>query len=379
MGRKRVLIIGLTNRMGGVETFIKNVLVSSDTNRVVFDFLVHDGTRRCQYDQVIRNFYAGDGEEHIFHVAPFKSNPVRCLVETWRVCARRKYDWVHLHTGSPAEVVYALPAIAMGVRLIAHSHTGFGENTLAQKVSRFALVRLSTQRLACSDVAARWLFGNTKAAEALLVNNGIDVENYAYSSERRNEVRASLGINDHCMLVGHVGRFHKVKNHQKLLHIFEHYAKVQEDAVLCLVGVGDLMDETKRLSDELGISDKVLFLGARSDTAALCSAFDIFLMPSLFEGLPMVLVEAQASGLPVVISNTISTDAVIVPELCTVVPLDASDDEWTERLLQVHSVNRSAFAATVSQSGFDIKDVADKLESLYEGDSSGFSKVGVTR
>lgn len=376
MAPKRILVIGLTNRMGGVETFIKNILMSSDKGRVVFDFLVHDGTGSCQYEDEIKGFYAGDGEEHIFHVTPFKHGPIRCLVEIGRICSSRRYDWFHLHTGSPAEIVYTLPAVASGIHLIAHSHIGSGNDTLVQKIARLVLVNLSSCHLACSDSAARWLFGRKRAAEALLVHNGINVEEYAYSLEKRSETRSSLGVSDSTMLIGHIGRFHEMKNHRKLLCVFERFAEIQEDAVLCMVGVGELMDEIKQLASKLGISSKVRFLGARSDTAALFSAFDAFVMPSLFEGLPMVLVEAQASGLPVIISDTISSNAVIVPELCTVVPLGASDGEWADRIPRTRNADRFAYAEKVAQCGFDIRDVASKLESLYEGDSSGFRKVG---
>lgn len=374
---KHVLIIGLSGRMGGVETFIKNITLSSDKDRVQFDFLVHDGSGNAVYSDAIDNFYAGDGREHIHYVEPFKRNPLKSISETRRLRdgISFRFDWVHLNTGSPAEVVYALPFLHGRTGLITHSHTGDGNDTAVQRTARTIINRRSTYELACSDKAAEWLFGYGHAENSLMVRNGIDSRTFSYAPESRDAVRSSLGIGDE-MVVGHIGRFHEVKNHKRILSIFKAYLDLVQNARLCLVGVGDLMDDMKRLTDEFGIADRVLFLGARSDTAALYSAFDCFLMPSLYEGLPVVLVEAQASGLPIVMSDTISRDSIINPTLCTVVGLDESDRSWADALPREASKNRVGAERVVSDAGFDIREVEASLERLYAGDSSGFAEVG---
>lgn len=376
MAAKHVLVIGLSGRMGGVETFIKNVTLASDPEAVQFDFLVHDGSGDAVYADEIARFY-GPGRDHVHYVEPFKRNPAGSLSQMRKL--RRslpfRLDWVHLNTGSPAEVVYALPFLQNDTRLISHSHTGDGDGTVAQGIGRPVLNAKSTFELACSDRAANWLFGSRRADKALMVRNGIDVHAFSYSPENRETLRRSLDIGDE-MVIGHIGRFHEVKNHRKIVTVFAEYLKSVPDARLCLVGVGDLMDETKALCRELDIGNRVLFLGARGDTAALYSAFDCFLMPSLYEGLPVVLVEAQASGLPVVMSDTISRDSIINPALCTVVPLGAPDGEWAAALPRATSRGRAGADRVVAKAGFDIREVARSMERLYRGDPSGFQRVG---
>lgn len=376
MESKHVLIIGLSGRMGGVETFIKNITLSSDKDQVQFDFLVHDGSGNAVYSDAIDGFYAGDSREHIHYVEPFKRNPLKSLSEMQRLrdSIGFRFDWVHLNTGSPTEVVYALPFLHGRTELITHSHIGDGNETAIQRMARAIINRRSTYELACSDKAAEWLFGDGHAGDSLMVRNGIVSHAFSYSPESREAVRSSLGIGSE-MVVGHVGRFHEMKNHKRILSIFKSYLDIVQNARLCLVGVGDLMDDTKRLADRLGIADRVFFLGARRDTAALYSAFDCFLMPSLYEGLPVVLVEAQASGLPIVMSDTISRDSIINPTLCTVVGLDEGDRSWADALPRQASKNRAGAERVVSDAGFDVSKVTKSLERLYTGDPSGFAKV----
>lgn len=377
MESKHVLIIGLSGRMGGVETFIKNITLSSDKDRVQFDFLVHDGSGNAVYSDAIDGFYSDDGREHIHYVEPFKRNPLKSISEARRLRdgIGFRFDWVHLNTGSPAEVVYALPFLHGGTRLIVHSHIGDGEDTDIQRKARTVINRRASYELACSDKAAQWLFGDGFAEGSLMVRNGIDSRAFAYSPESRDAIRQSLGV-DGGMLVGHIGRFHEMKNHKRILSIFRAYLGFVPDARLCLVGVGDLMDDIKQLAHELGIADKVMFLGARSDTAALYSAFDCFLMPSLYEGLPVVLVEAQASGLPIVMSDTISRDSIINPALCTVMSLGEDDRAWAKVLPRRASESRVGADRVVAEAGFDVREVEHSLERLYAGDPSGFARIG---
>ena len=377
MAAKQVLIIGLSGRMGGVETFIKNITLSSDKDKVQFDYLVHDGSVKAVYEDKLNGFYEGDGRQHIHYIEPFKRNPLKSLAEMRRLRedVGFRFDWVHLNTGSPAEVVYALPFLHNGTRLIAHSHIGDGEDTAVQRHARGIVNRRSTYKLACSDRAAYWMFGSGQAGEALMVRNGIDTRTFAYSPDARRQLRHALGVGGE-MLIGHIGRFHEMKNHAKILRVFSEYLGIVPDARLCLVGVGATMGQAKALAGELGIADRVMFLGERDDAAALYSAFDCFLMPSLYEGLPVVLVEAQASGLPIVMSDTISRDSIINPALCIVLSLDRDDGAWAEALPRHASVSRAGAERVVIEAGFDVHEVERSFERLYSGDPYGFAGVG---
>lgn len=375
---KRVLIIGHTNTMGGVETFIHNVVLNSDVERVSFDLLIHDGSGKCQYEDEFIDFYKRDGKNHLIHIPPIKKKPLACIASLIRLCRKHKndYDWVHLNTGAPTEVIYCLPFVLLTkARLISHSHTGDGNETLLNRPCRGILNSLSTYRLACSDHAAAWLFGRGHVTETYMVRNGIDTKAFTYSYERRKRVRSTLGLTNDCV-VGNIGRFAEVKNHRRLLRIFSLLRERCPNARLCLVGTGELYNEIVACCKRLGLSNHVDFLGLRSDTSELYSAFDVFVMPSFYEGLPMVLVEAQASGLPIVMSDTISNDAIIIEDLCHTLSLDESDEKWAETIENAECSNRESYASRVEQAGFGIRSIVKALENLYDGDDSAFEKIG---
>lgn len=278
---KRILIIGLTERMGGVETFIYNTTIFSDKTKYVYDYLVH-GTDHCVFESEINHFY-NDGEQHIFFIRKYKENPVGCLCDLHNFYKRngKKYDWIHFQSGSTAEILYVFPfCIRYRIPVISHSHNGNGYNPTVNRLFRTIVNMVTKKRLACSEIAAEWLFGKKHVKETKIIINGIDTERFSYSPEARISVRDKYGIEENQLVIGHIGRFSEQKNHSFIIEIFSEVKKKRDDAILLLVGVGELMEDTKQKVKELNLDASVIFAGKQMRTEDYYSAFDVFLMPS---------------------------------------------------------------------------------------------------
>lgn len=221
----------------------------------------------------------------------------------------------------------------------------------------------ATDLFACGVEAGRWMFGTDNFT---VVRNAIDVDAYAFDEARRKRARAGLGIAAPAPVVGHVGRFDPVKNHAFILEAFSELLKLHPDAVLLLAGDGELRPDAERRASELGITDSVRFLGVRSDIPNLMQAMDVFILPSLYEGLPLVLVEAQASGLPCVISDSVPSDCDLKGSDISRVSLSVSPTRWAEALSGAFTdKDRTGGADAVRTAGFDARETAAWLQNKY--------------
>ena len=219
------------------------------------------------------------------------------------------------------------------------------------------LKRVATVKLAPSDLAAEFMFG--KASDVTLLNNGVDLNYFTYLPEGRISIRNEFGLEDK-LVVGHIGRFNIQKNHKYLLEVFKELSEQRDDAVLLLVGIGALESEIRALVSEMGLKEKVIFAGQRFDIPALLSAMDVFVFPSFHEGMPNTVIEAQATGLPCVIADTITRE-VELTGLVHYLSLDESPTVWSEKALSVLSSQRENTASVLAEKGYDIKNVADTL------------------
>lgn len=219
---------------------------------------------------------------------------------------------------------------------------------------------------ACGDEAGRWMF-NTDDFEVL--NNAIDTDLYAYNKEKADKVKKEFGI-ENKFVVGHVGRFNPQKNHEFLIDVFNEIQKVKEDSVLMLVGDGDLRPEIEKKVRDLGLSDKVIFTGVRSDVNDLMQGMDVFLFPSLYEGLGIVLIEAQAAGLKCIISDNIPKDGVLTDDV-TCISLTQSPIVWANEILKYQEYKRANNKEIIKKANYDIKNNAKKLEQFYIENARG--------
>jgi len=280
------------------------------------------------------------------------------------------YDVVHMHSSSKNYFILKCASKWNIPVRVAHSHnTGFQSknpitialgNQMMKPMRKYA-----THWVGCSKLACEWLFGKgcVESGKAKVILNGIDSTLFVYDEKVRNEIRKEMNLEDK-FVIGHVGRFVNQKNHTFLLDIFAEVAKRRDDAVLMLIGIGELMDAMKQKAENLGIADKVLFVGFRDDRNRLMQAMDSFLFPSLYEGLSVVLIEAQASGLPVFTSDTTTTETQYSPHM-QFLSLQQPASEWAETLLKKGAVERKDMTETLDNAGFEIRAMVRNLYELY--------------
>lgn len=359
----RVLHVVVNMNRGGAETLLMNLYRNVDRTKVQFDFLTF---KEGVFDQEIKEL---GGTIHripyINEVGHFGYiNALNNFFST-----HNDYTIVHSHLNRMSGLVVRA-AKKFGIRYcISHSHNTGGEGGALAKAykwySGLFIPSYSDYTFACSEAAAKWLFGK-KANAAKLLNNGIEPEMFTYSPEVRKMVRRELGINDQCV-IGHVGRFTKQKNHKFLIEVFAEFVKRRPNSILLLCGDGILRKDIEKRAADLNIQDKVKFLGVRSDINLLLQAFDLFLFPSLHEGLPVTLIEAQAAGVPCLLSGEI-TDEVDLG-LGLVKFLDLTDtDQWATELekLTVKKIERHpSNLKMLSDRGYDIKTTAKWLQDFY--------------
>lgn len=361
---KRLLCIVGSMNAGGAETFLMKIYRALDKTKYQMDFAV--STREPGfYDDEIR---AMGGK--IFYVAPKTKNLWKNFADVKKLVKREKYRYV-LRTTQHSLAALDLLAARLGgakVRVYrsANSQTG-GKNKISlllHRVCRFMPKRFANVRIAPSTEAAEFVFGKgcVKKGFASLLPNAIDLPVYAYDPEGREKVRQELGISPETFVVGHVGRFYEQKNHTFLIDVFKSVLEKNRNAVLLLVGNGALQEQIERKTCELGIRDSVIFAGVRSDIPAVLSAMDVFAFPSFYEGMPNTVIEAQATGLPCVIADTITREANITG-LVEYLPLSTAD-EWTPKILCRERASRIDAREMFKLRGYDIQSSADKFVQL---------------
>lgn len=362
---KRILIIGLTERMGGVETFIYNTTTHSDKTKYKYDYLVH-GTDHCVFENEINTFY-NDGEQHIFFCEKYKSNPFACIRHLKKFYAKNgnKYDYIHFQSGSTAEILYVYPFCKKyGIKVISHSHNGNGYSPILNRLFRGLVNRVTSERLSCSAEATQWLFGMKYLNRTQLIVNGVDTNRFTYNEKMRKEIRNQYGLTTE-LIIGHIGRFSEQKNHIFMLEIFKSLLKRDPTAKLLLVGVGELQNKIQKLSSSLQIDKSIIFAGKQIRTEDYYSAFDIFLMPSLYEGLPIVGVEAQCEGLECLFSDQIDKQ-ILITDRAKMLSLNDSPEVWVDAILSSQNTNRLKYPAEILKSGYSLTDTIKALEKIYE-------------
>lgn len=277
------------------------------------------------------------------------------------------YDIVHLHDPNLTRFVYPVVKRNEACHLIVHSHaTAYSDKPISSIRNRVLcrnLADMADALFACSDAAGRFLFGSNSF---YLMRNAISVSEYSFSEEVRRRLRMRLGINDECLAIGHVGNYVRQKNHSFLVKVFAQIRHIKQNCKLILVGDGVLMADVRRQIRDLGLDDSVIILGVRDDVADLYQAMDVFVLPSLYEGLPMVGVEAQASGLPVLFSTRITREVDIASSLF--LGLEQGADEWAQAAIDMGERCRIGSEETkdlLRAKGYDVMEEARKLIEKY--------------
>lgn len=365
-------IVGIMN-MGGLENLIMNIYRNIDRDKIQFDFLV---TREeiGIFDQEIKSLggkiYNIPSMESV-GIIKYKKNLRRFFRE------HQEYRIVHCHRDALCSV-YLKEAKKANIPVrIAHSHN----IRLAETKNIKGLVKsllknyfmlytnnVASHRFACSNLAGKWLYGDN---EFKIIPNAIDTRKYNYNEEIALSLREELNISEETFVIGHVGRFDIQKNHKFLVDIFKEFEKQHSDCLLCLVGDGSLSDEIKSYVKNNNLQDKVRFLGIREDVNKLMMMFDVFLFPSLFEGLGIVLVEAQSTGLSCLISDQIPQESDMRLGLTQYLTLD-NQNVWLENLKTISEkqkdlrINRKSNLNKIKERGYDILSLTTQIQSFYQ-------------
>lgn len=359
----RVLqIVDSLNISSGVMSVIMNWYRNIDRNKVQFDFMVNFPKERSHEKEIIEM-----GGRIYYMPSPSIKN-VKSYLSSINDFFRENntYKIIHLHTPTLGFIYHSI-AKKYGIKnRITHSHSTMYSDSVFKIIRNYMLClplnKLSTTKLACSQTAGEFLFGKNK--EFIVINNAIDCRKFSYNKKIRKKVREELNINDE-LVIGHIGRIEKEKNHTFILDIFKQLHDKNSNSILVLVGEGTLRSEIESKAIEIGIREKVYFLGVRTDVHRILQAIDILLFPSLFEGMPMVCIEAQGAGARCFVSDTI-TKAVDISELINFLSLKADADEWAQKILETKGESiRSGKVNEIKKAKFDIRDVTKQLELTY--------------
>ena len=350
---------------GGVEAVVMNYYRNINRDKVQFDFIFDNDSVGIPTDEI----EALGGK--VILIPPYQKI-LSYHKELVRVLKEGKYKIIHSHINTLSVFpLFAAKRAGVPVR-IAHSHsttnkTEWKKNLMKQALRPFSKL-FATHYMCCSELAGRWLFGNKtyNKGNVYLLNNAIDLEKFKFDKRIRKNKRKELNIQDNTLVIGHIGRFVEQKNHRFLIDIFNEVHKKNENSILLLAGQGPLVEEMKQKVSDLKLNDSVKFLGQRKDANELYQAFDVFLLPSLYEGLPVVGVEAQASGLLCFLSSDMTKETKVLSST-TIMSLSDSSEKWANNILkEISKYDRIDTIGEISSNGFNIKDEANKLEMYYQ-------------
>jgi len=357
----RVLHVLQRMEAAGVQTFLMNLYKCIDRNKVQFDFLVHY-TQKQFFDDEIEKM---GGKIYRFSVREDYNmgKYYKELKKFFREHSEYKVVHGHMHTLG-AFYLHAAKVNKIPVR-IAHSHTNSTQNDLKKyiKIIMNHMYATNANKLfACSNMAGRYMFGNKKFD---VINNAIISDDFIFSSEKRSAKRQELMIEDR-FVIGCVGRFEKVKNQRFSIDIFEKIQNRMSNAVLLFIGAGSMYEEIKEVVKEKRLSRKVIFLGNRNDVVELYQAMDVFLMPSLFEGLGIVGVEAQAAGTPIVCTDTLPEEINVSP-LIYRVSLSRTAEYWADQVINAttNKFSHCNMKEFIVKANYDMSSLAKKMQEYY--------------
>lgn len=356
----RVLqIIGIACN-GGVESVILNYYRHIDKSKVQFDFVVHKNPS----ENFVKEVKKGGGR--LYEVTPYMKNVFAFTYEIYRIIRDGRYEIVHSNMNSLSGFPLFAAWLAGAKVRILHNHTtdtkAEGMRTVLKRGLRPFARMFANKCWACSELAAKWMYGEqaVSAGKITIIPNAIDLKKFAFNQEKRDRLRSQLGIKDE-LVIGHVGRFMKQKNHDFLIDVFAAVVKEKPDAKLLLIGEGSLENKIKAKVARLSLENNVLFLGVRSDVADLYNVMDIFVLPSFYEGLPVVGVEAQANGLKCLFSERVTRESKILRETEFVL-LKSGKDSWSCKIL-LEQYYRYENQSTLKF--FDIRNMAVDLQEKY--------------
>lgn len=350
---------------GGAETYIMNIYRKINRKKVQFDFVVHTNDI-CAYDDEILSLGG-----NIYRVPRYKGINLIEYIQAWKNLFNTHNDkWkiIHAHMFTTA-TIYLRIAKKYGLVTIVHSHStaaGFGLLSKVKSLVQYPVRYIADYLFACSQSAGEWLYGEKHITNERfrVLNNAIDSKAFSFNLEKRYHKRTEMEI-DKKFVIGHIGRFIETKNHEFIVNVFYDVVKKEKDSMLLLVGDGKMRSQIEEKVKKMNLSNNVIFAGIRSDIPDLLQVMDVFLFPSIYEGLPVTLIEAQASGVKCLISDTISQEVKITEEV-KFLSLKKSSEYWAETILEYcNGYPRKDTHSMICQAGYDVGENAKWLEDFY--------------
>lgn len=361
----KVLHVNSTIYMNsGVMSVIMNYYKNINKEKIQFDFLYFKKMQSdvLTYEDIIKN----NGGK-VFS-CPYFKNLIRFNKELDRILKENNYDIIHIHDAFILKFIVKTIRKYKNIKIIVHSHaTKWSDkriSSIRNKILCYKICNYADYLFACSEAAGKFMFGKKNF---YIVKNAIEVNKYLFNGQNREEKRKNLNIIKSQTVIGHVGNFNKQKNHIFLIELFEKILDYNKNYVLVLIGDGATRPKIEEIVKNKRIEENVIFLGKRSDVDKFYSAMDIFVLPSLYEGLPMVGVEAQCNGLPVVFSKNITKEVKIND--CQFVSLESGSALWATKILSTKvnsNEDRIKAKKCVIDKGFDIHNESEKLMNKYE-------------
>lgn len=366
----RVLHYGLSPNRGGIENYLYKIWTHIDKNEFQFEFADEWGGRTCY-----RKELEAQGCR-FFDIVPRRES-IRKNRKDWeRVLKESKADILHCHLNTFSYDTPIREAMDTGVHIIVHSRSAGGKNAIVTRFLHYLhksqYAKCDMVRLAVSKKAGEWLFGDH--ADFTVVNNGIDTDKFQFSESGREKIRNEFGIGQNTFVLGNVAAFLPVKNQSFIVDVFYRILEAVSDAVLILSGDGMMRSNVENRIRQLGLGNKVILTGNRSDIPDILSAIDVFLMPSKYEGFPNAVLEAQTNGLKCFLSDVITEE--VNAGMCEYLPIGKSVDIWVDRILSYRrkigdNLSRKQAGQLVDKGGFSVHSEIWKMETIYRNLTEG--------
>ena len=353
---KRVLILATTPFLNDGLTKVMMDIYRYNRNNVQMDFATSFFVESKYRAEIEKN---GDA---VYKLNP-KKNVLSYMYSIWKLIREKNFDVIYIHGNSAMMLIEALPCKLGGAkRIIAHCHNTRTKHPIFHYIFKPIFNIITDEKIGCSDLAARWAFWG----KYQVVMNGIDTSRLYYNQNVRNNVRNELGWQNQ-FIIGHVGRFNYQKNHKFLIDIFNEIIKIKPNARLLLIGEGELKEDICEIVKRLDLAQYVNFFGTTEHIERYYQAMDVFLLPSLFEGLPLVALEAQCSGLPTLLADSISSETIIIP---TTFMMSLSDlaEEWARKICQLDCANRCDYVSIFKERQLDFESMMNKISMILTGD-----------
>lgn len=362
---KRILHYGLSDNLGGIESFIKTLYSGIDKDEYVFDFIINKNITPYFLED-----YKKAGSK-FYYISSRKMTPYQNILDIKKIFQKKNIDAFHFHGNTLSYKTPIIQSINKGIPTIVHSHSSnTGTSLITSYLHARNKKRISSKniaKIAVSDKAGEWFFDKENYR---IINNGIDLATHRYSQEKREKFRRDNGALEDDYLIVHIGSFTPVKNHLFLLKVFLKFNRIRPNSKLILVGKGQLEKEIKEHAENMGLAENVLFLGLRTDISDIFSGADLFLFPSLYEGFPLVALEAQTSGIDMIMSDTITSE-VIVNDNNNVLPINNTEELWVDSMLNFYEKSsdielREKAYRNVEDANLTNRDTIKAIENLYK-------------